>query len=130
HTCTAGADVCGRCWRNAMTDLGTRRRDTERVAPPQLWPEIARRTPRVLRPQRRRGRVVAVLVAAAVVAAGMALPLTLLRSNDVREPASGGNLISVAVGSQSMEPTLPVGGTVDVVTAASDDRPPAPGRSR
>jgi signal peptidase I len=112
-----------------MTDLDTRLRDLERLDPPELWPEIARRVPRALPPQRRRGRVVAVLVAAAAVTAGVVVPLTLLRSNDVREPGSGGqNLIAVTVVSVSMEPTLHVGDVADVDTEAFQPiSPPSPG---
>jgi signal peptidase I len=112
-----------------MTDLDSRLRDHQRLDPPELWPEIARRVPRALPPQRRRGGVVAVLVAAAAVTAGVVVPLTLLRSNDVREPASGGNLIAVTVGSVSMEPTLHVGATVDVDPAAYQPASASPGGS-
>jgi signal peptidase I len=114
-----------------MTDLATRLRDVERTDPPDLWPDIASRAPRALPPERHRGRVVAALMAAALVAAGIVAPLTLLRSNDVRRPGSGGTptgaLIAVTVVSTSMEPTLHVGDVVDVDTEAYADHPPAQG---
>jgi signal peptidase I len=73
---------------------------------------------------------VAVLVAAAVIGAGLVIPLTLLRSSDVREPGSGGqNLIAVTVVSVSMEPTLHVGATVDVDPAAYQPASASPGGS-
>jgi signal peptidase I len=111
-----------------MTDLDTRLADIERADPPDLWPEITSRAPRALPPRRRPGRVVAVLVVAAVVAAGLVAPLTLLRSDQGVGPGSEpGNLIAVTVVSPAMEPTLHVGDTVDVDPNAYQPVSPSPG---
>ncbi len=114
-----------------MTDLATRLRDVERTEPPDLWSDIAGRTPRALPAEPRRGRVVAAAVAVVVVVAGIVAPLTLLHSSDVRGPGSGGTptgaFLSVTVASPSMEPTLHLGDVVQVDTEAYADRPPAQG---
>ncbi|MDP9343738.1 MAG: signal peptidase I [Actinomycetota bacterium] len=111
-----------------MTDLRTRLRDIERLDPPELWPDIATRMPGALPPQRHRGRVMAVLVAAAVIGAGVVAPLTLLRSDQsIGTGGEPGNLIAVTMVSEAMEPTLHVGDTVDVDPDAYQPVSPSPG---
>jgi signal peptidase I len=111
-----------------MTDLATRLRDVERVDPPDLWPDIATRDTRALPPVRPRGRAVAALVAAAVVAAGVVLPLTLLRTDrGVGPGAAGDHEVVFIEPSASMEPTIQAGDEVAVDTDAYRDSPPARG---
>jgi outer membrane protein assembly factor BamB len=70
-----------------MTDLRSRLRDIERIEPPELWPEIVGREPTPRAGSRGRGRVLlAAVVAVVVVAAGVLLPLTLLKLGSQSRP--------------------------------------------
>ena len=110
-----------------MSDLRTRLRDVERVEPPDLWPDIRHREPRhSAGPSRPR---VALAVAAAVVVAGVLVPLGFLSFSGGDRPVGGSDhrTITVKVVSEAMAPTLAVGQDVVVDVDAYLDAPPRRG---
>jgi signal peptidase I len=114
-----------------MTDLETRLRDVERVVPPDLWAEALSRRPRESDVAGHGSRRVAAFAAAAVlVAAGVLVPLGLLRFGSHGTSLGGlappgHEVVTIREPSESMLPTIRVGQDVAVDVDAYKEAPPA-----
>jgi signal peptidase I len=113
----------------AMTDLRSRLRDLDRVESPELWPEILVREPAPLPESPSRARlVVALAVAVAILAAGVLVPLTLLRLGPLARPGgSGHRTMTITYPSEAMEPTVHVGQILVIDLDAYRSSPPQHG---